>query len=53
MEDRNAYELMMNLLNDYLLAWRNITFIIAEDVKLNTVSNQILSIIFGFSFIIS
>ena len=53
MEDRNTYELMMNLLNDYLLAWRNITFIIAEDVKLNTVSNKILSIIFGFSFIIS
>ena len=53
MEDRNAYELMMNLLNDYLLIWRNVTFLLVEDVKDRTVSNQSLVVIFIFSFLIS
>ena len=49
MTDRNAYELMMNLLNDYLLVWRNVTFILVDDVKSNTQS--VLSIMFIFIYI--
>ena len=53
MNDRNAYELMMNLLNDYLLVWKRVTFIIAEDVKSNAVSHKSLVIIFVFSFVVA
>ena len=53
MDDRNAYELMMNLLNDYLLVWRNVTFLLVDDVKDRTVSNRSLVVIFIFSFLLS
>lgn len=51
--DRNAYELMTNLLNDYLLIWRNVTFILVDDVLDNAKSSKSLVFIFGFSFLIS
>ena len=53
MEDRNAYELMMNLLNDYLLVWRNVTVLLVDDVKSHAKSSKIVLIIFIFSFIIA
>jgi hypothetical protein len=53
MTDRNAYELMMNILNDYLLSWRELTKILVTDIKNNTVTDNRLTIIFGISFLIS
>lgn len=53
MGDRNAFELMQNLLNDYLLIWRNVTFLLVDDVLENADSSKSLVFIFGFSFLIS
>jgi hypothetical protein len=53
MYNRNAYELMMNLLNDYLLVWREMTMILVRDVKAHTMSDSRLVIIFAISFVIS
>ncbi len=52
-EDRNAYELMMNLLNDYLLVWRNVTVLLVDDVKNHAKMSKIVLFIFIFSFIFS
>ena len=53
LKDRNAYELMMNLGNDYLLMIRNITFILAENAKDEAKSSKTLLIIFVLNFIVS
>jgi hypothetical protein len=53
MFNRNAYELMMNLLNDYLIVWRQLTFILVQDVKNQTQSDMRLTVIFSISFVIS
>ena len=53
MTDRNAFELMHNLLNDYFLIWRNVTFLLVNDVLENAKSKKVLVFIFGFSFLIS
>ena len=53
MKDRNAFELMQNLLNDYLLVWRSVTFLLVDDVIANAKSSKSLVFIFGFSFLIS
>ena len=52
MKNRNAYELMMNLLNDYLLMMRNVTFILAKNASEEAKSPSILLIIFVLSFVI-
>ncbi len=52
-EDRNAYELMMNLLNDYLLVWRNVTVLLVDDVKNHAKMSKIVLFIFIFFFIFS
>ena len=52
MNDRNAYELMMNLLNDYFLIMRNITFILAKNTNDEAKSPTILLIIFILSFVV-
>ena len=52
MDNRNAYELMMNLLNDYLLMMRNVTFILAKNTSDEAKTPSILLIIFIISFII-
>lgn len=44
---------MYNLLNDYFLSWRNLTFILIQDVKNYTLGNNSLLIIFICSFVIS
>jgi hypothetical protein len=51
--DRNCYELMHNLLNDYLIVWRNVTFILVDDVKNNTKKQIIIIIIFVVSFLLA
>jgi hypothetical protein len=53
MYNRNAYELMMNLLNDYFLVWRDVTLIIVNDVKEHLKPDSRLLIIFALSFVIS
>ena len=53
MQNRNAYELMMNLLNDYFLDWRALTFILVDDVKNHTQMDNRLLIIFAVSFVLS
>ena len=53
MTDRNCYELMHNLLNDYLVVWRNVTFILVDDVKHNTKRQIVVVIIFAFSFLLA
>ena len=52
MENRNAYELMMNLLNDYLLMMRNVTFILAKNTIDEAKSPSILLFIFVLSFVV-
>ena len=49
-DDRNAYELMMNLLNDYLLVWRNVTVLLVDDVKNHAKMSKFVLFIFIFSF---
>ena len=52
-DDRNAYELMMNLLNDYLLVCRNVTVLLVDDVKSHAKMSKLVLFIFIMSFIIS
>ncbi len=51
LSNRNAYELMMNLLNDYFIIMRNVTFILADNAIDEAKSPFILLIIFILSFI--
>jgi len=51
LNNRYAYELMMNLLNDYFIIMRNVTFILAENTNDEAKSPLILLIIFILSFI--
>ncbi len=52
LENRNAYELMMNLLNNYLLMIINVTFILAKNTIDEAKSLSILLFIFVLSFVI-
>ena len=45
MEARNTYELMNNLLNGYIINWRNVTKILGEDAKESTESNILILIL--------
>lgn len=53
MSNRNAYELMMNLLNDYFIRWRELTMILVRDIKASTISDSRLTLVFAVSFVIS
>lgn len=53
MAQRNTYDLMTNLLNDYFTSWQSLTFILAEDVKTHAKEDNRLLILFAFSFVIS
>lgn len=44
---------MYNLLNDYFLSWRDLTFILIQDIKSYTLGNNSLLTIFIISFVIS
>ena len=51
MENRNVYDLMMNLINDYFVGWRDITnMVIKLIIKTSELSVDII-LIFIFSFI--
>lgn len=53
MSNRNVYELMMNILNDYFLNWKHLTLILVDDAMNYSVGDHTLLYIFGFSFLIS
>jgi hypothetical protein len=53
MQNRNVYELMKNILNDYLLNWKKLTLILADDAMNFAVGDNTLLYIFCFSFVIS
>lgn len=53
MHDRNTYELMMNLLNDYYIVWQDITMILVDDFKTKTLGDNKMLIIFIVSFFVS
>lgn len=53
MTNRNVYELMMNMLNDYLLNWRRLTFILVDDAMTYTNGDSTLTYILGFSVLMS
>ena len=44
MQSRNTYELMQNLLNDYIINWKIVTDILNKDAKKST-DNNILTLI--------
>ncbi len=53
MSQRNTYDLMNNLLNDYLTTWQSLTFILIDNVKKKASGDNRLLIIFIFSFVLS
>ena len=53
MNDRNTYELMQNLLNDYYIKWLKLTLILSKEVEDNSKSYKILLVLFINSFIIN
>ena len=53
MSDRNVYELMTNLLNDYYIKWKGLTSIITYYIKNNCNITAVYIVIFVLSFVIS
>ena len=53
MSDRNIYEFMHNLLNDYYICWKDATFILVKDAKFISEKGNFSIIILVISFIIS
>ena len=53
MNDRNTYELMQNLLNDYFINWKNIIILLVEDIKNNTKKSKIVVFVFVCSLLIA
>jgi len=52
MTQRNTYDLMNNLLNDYYTTWQGLTFILVNEVKAQASNDNKLLIIFAFSFLL-
>ena len=52
METRNTYELMKNLLNGYIINWRNVTDILGRDAKKSTNKNILTLIILILTLIL-
>ena len=53
MADRNSYELMVNLLNNYYLIWKRLTDILVQDVIDNAKQSSISILLFIRSFVCS
>ena len=53
MTDRNTYELMQNLLNDYYIKWLKLTLILSQEVENNSKNNDILLALFSISFVLN
>ena len=50
--NRNSFELMTNLLNDYLLVWRHVTFLLVDDVKDHAEKSFLIDLVFALSWIV-
>ena len=53
LQERNLYELMINLLNGYYICVRNLTLILAEDAVESSKTSIIGTIVFYSSFVLS
>ena len=51
MSNRNVYDLMMNLINDYFVGWKDTTKSVIDFIKQNSRVNFLLSFIFSISFV--
>ena len=51
MDNRNVYDLMMNLVNDYFIGWRDITEMVINSITNTSKVNTYIILIFVFSFI--
>ena len=51
MRNRNVYDLMMNLINDYFIGWRDITNMVINSILNTSKTNTYIILIFIFSFI--
>ena len=51
MKNRNVYDLMMNLINDYFVGWKDITNMVIDSIKNTSKINSYIILIFVFSFI--
>ena len=51
LNNRNVYDLMMNLINDYFIGWRNITKKVIDSTNKESKINIQLILLFAFSFI--
>ena len=51
MNNRNVYDLMMNLINDYFVGWKDITNMVINSILKTSKINDYIIIIFIFSFL--
>ena len=51
LHNRNVYDLMMNLINDYFVGWKDITNMVINSIIKNSQINTYSILIFVFSFI--
>ena len=51
LDNRNVYDLMMNLINDYFIGWRDITNMVINSILNTSKINTYMILIFIFSFI--
>ena len=51
LDNRNVYDLMMNLINDYFIGWRDITNMVINSILNTSKVNTYMILIFIFSFI--
>ena len=53
MEERNTYEIMMNLLNDYYLSWKKVVYILVQGILNDCNISNIIIAMFILSFILT
>ena len=53
MEERNTYEVMMNLLNDYYISWKKVVYILVHGILNDTNISDVTIAVFVLSFILT
>ena len=51
LKNRNVYDLMMNLINDYFVGWKDITNMVIKAILKTSQINLYMKLIFAFSFV--
>ena len=51
LNNRNVYDLMMNLINDYFVGWKDTTKLVINSIKDNSKINFLIIFIFSISFV--